>query len=559
MNPRFRKFISSYRPYRRLFLFDLGCAFLAAGAALALPLIARDMTQIALDGQAEPLARLAPLAALMAAVIAAQTVANHIVDYYGHLMGAFMEADLRAELFAHYQALPFGFHDQDKTAHQMSRLTNDSFAVSELFHHGPEDLAIALFKFVGAFVLLLAINAEITLLLFLCLPLMAIYVFYFFGRMRRAMHVSRERISDVNAQAEDSLAGVRVAQSFTNEAVEIEKFGRENRRFVESRRALYRAEAFFSSGLLVFTQGLTLAVILLGAAAIADGRIGAADLVMFLMFVAILFDPLQRSVNIVRLIQEGATGFERIMDVLEITPAIQNRPGAVTLEQVRGHIEFDTVSFRYRDDHDAVLRGVSFTIEAGDYVALVGTSGVGKTTLCSLIPRFYDVSAGAVRVDGHDVRDVTLDSLRGSIGIVQQDVYLFAGTVYENIRYGRPEATREDVIAAAKLAYAHEFIMALPQGYETEVGQRGVRLSGGQKQRVSIARALLKDPPIILFDEATSALDAESEEAVQRSLEQMAQQRTLIVIAHRPSTIRRARRVLALTDTGIEERKQVLN
>jgi ATP-binding cassette subfamily B protein len=468
-------------------------------------------------------------------------------------MGALMESDMRAELFEHYQKLSFSFYDEHRTGQLMTRITNDLLAVSELFHHGPEDVAIAGLKCFGAFILLIDVDAALTVIVFLFLPVMALYAFYFHKRMTAALRTSRDRIGDINAQVEDTLSGIRVVKSFTNEELEQGKFIYENRRFVGSRREGYRSEAYFSGGLIAFTQLITIAVIVFGSVAITQGTLDAADLVTFLMCVAVLIDPILRSVNIARLIQEGITGFDRFMDIMDIHPDIVDAPDAVELTHVQGHITFADVSFRYREGNDYVLNRISLNIRAGEYVALVGTSGVGKTTLCSLVPRFYEVTDGEILLDGQNIRNLSLRSLRRSIGVVQQEVYLFAGTVAENIRYGKLDATHEDIVAAARKANAHDFIMRLSHGYDTDIGQRGVKLSGGQKQRLSIARVFLKNPPVIIFDEATSALDNDSERAIQASLERLTHNRTMLVIAHRLSTIRNAQRIVVLTDTGIGE------
>ena len=385
------------------------------------------------------------------------------------------------------------------------------------------------------------------------MPVMAVYALYFNKKMNRALHSSKERIGDINAQVEDTLAGIRVVKSFTNEEVEKSKFAYANQRFLASRRDGYRSEAYFSGGLMAFTQLLTIAVIIFGGVAIVHASLDLADLLTYLLCVSILIDPIQKLVNLGRLYQEGITGFHRFMEMLEVAPDLHDAPDAIDLTEVQGKMEFQDVSFRYKEEYHDVVKNLSLEIRAGEYVALVGASGVGKTTLCSLIPRFYEVTAGTILLDGQDIRDVTLHSLRRNIGIVQQDVYLFAGTVAENIRYGKPDASQQEIIEAAKQAHAHEFIMALPNGYDTDIGQRGVRLSGGQKQRLSIARVFLKNPPIIIFDEATSALDNESEKAVQDSLEQLANNRTTLVIAHRLSTIRNAQRIVVLADNGIAE------
>lgn len=554
MTPRFRKFISYYRPYTGLLIIDLLCALVVAGVALALPLCARYITELVTDSPVtDPLSHIYAVGGLMLALIVIQGICNLFVDYQGHMMGALMERDMRTELFAHYHALSFRFYDEHKTGQLMTYITNDLFAISELYHHGPEDLAIAVLKFIGAFALLMTIDVPLTLIVFVFLPIMAVYAFYFHARMTVANLRSRERIGDINAQVEDSLAGIRVVKSFTNERIEQAKFAHENDRFLHSRREGYRSEAFFSVGLLIFTQLITVSAVVFGGAGIVAASLNAADLVTFLLCAAILADPVQRAVNLSRLMQEGLTGFNRFMHIMAVTPDVTDAPAAVELATVDGAITFDRVSFRYGEQQRDVLRDLSLYIAPGEYVALVGTSGVGKSTLCSLIPRFYDVTAGRVYIDGHDVRAVTLRSLRAQIGVVQQDVYLFAGTVADNIAYGRPGATHDEIIAAARQASAHDFIMRLPHGYDTDIGQRGVKLSGGQKQRLSIARAFLKNPPILIFDEATSALDNESEQAIRAALEALAYDRTLIVIAHRLSTIRSAQRILVLTDDGIAE------
>lgn len=545
-----RKFLSYYRPYRGWLLADMACAMVLAGVTLLLPLCTHKLTNDLLEGHRT---QIYLMGIAMLGLVALHFVCNLFVDYQGHVMGAKIESDMRNELFDHYQKLSFRFYDEQKTGQLMTRLTNDLFWLSELYHHGAEDLVISLLKFIGTFAILVSINAELAGVVFLFLPVMALYGLYFNKHMNRALRESKERIGDINAQVEDSLAGIRVVKSFTNEAIEREKFTRENRRFVESRGRGYRSEAYFSGGMIAFTQVMTVAVIIFGAVAIKDDVLSLADLVTFLLCIEILIDPIQRLVNFTRLYQEGYTGFVRFMEMLDIAPDIQDSPDAVELDRVQGHIEFRDVHFKYRDDHEYVLKNISLKIDVGAYIAIVGSSGVGKTTLCSLIPRFYDVNAGAILIDGHDIRAIRQDSLRKHIGIVQQDVYLFAGTVAENIRYGCPDASREDIMQAAKQANAHAFILSLPDGYDTDIGQRGVKLSGGQKQRLSIARVFLKNPPILIFDEATSALDNESEKAVRESLEKLAHNRTTLVIAHRLSTIRNARRILVLTEHGIAE------
>lgn len=554
MNSRSRKFLSYYKPYLGLLFADMACAFVVAAVTLILPLCARYITQNLLAGPTpDTLNQIYTMGAGMLALVAVHTVCNLFVDYRGHTMGAMMESDMRSELFEHYQKLSFRFYDEQRTGQLMTRLTNDTFSLSELYHHGAEDLVISLLKFAGAFVILIFINVKLTLLLFLFLPVMAVYAFYFNERMSVALRRSRDRIGDINAQVEDTLAGIRVVKSFTNEAIEKEKFAYENKRFVDSRRAGYKSEAYFSAGLIAFTQLLTIAVIIFGGVAMVNASLDLADLVTYLLFVAILVDPIHRLANFARLYQEGITGFSRFMDILEVEPDIEDAADAVELMHVQGNVEFRDVSFKYKEGHDYILKNLCLKLKAGEYVALVGFSGVGKTTLCSLIPRFYEVSEGEIWLDGRNIRHIRLDSLRKHIGIVQQDVYLFAGTVADNIRYGKPEATLAEIIEAAKKANAHDFIMALPDCYETDIGQRGVKLSGGQKQRLSIARVFLKNPPILIFDEATSALDNESERAIQASLEQLIANRTTLVIAHRLSTVRNAQRIVVLSDKGIEE------
>lgn len=554
MHPRLRKFLSYYQPYRGLLAADLACAFVVSGVTLALPLCARYITKNILAGPAPAaLGQIALVGALMVALVALHAACNSFVDYRGHMMGTLMESDLRRDLFEHYQKLSFSFYDQQKTGQLMTRVTNDLESISELYHHGPEDLAIGLLKFVGAFVILSTINTGLTLLIFLFFPAMLVYAMYFNRKMNVALRESKQRIGDINAQVEDSLAGIRVVHSFTNEALEQRKFAQANQRFVAGRRDGYRSETFFYEGMMVFTQLMPIVVVVFGGIAITRATLDLADLTTYLLYIGALIEPIQRFVNFARLYQEGITGFDRFMEMLEVQPAIREPAGAHALAHVQGRVELRQVSFKYNEGYDHVLKNISLEIEAGEFIALVGASGVGKTTLCSLIPRFYEVSGGEILVDGHDIRQVSLASLRASIGIVQQDVYLFAGSVRDNIAYGKAGATDAEIVAAAKRANAHEFIVALPQGYDTDIGQRGVKLSGGQKQRLSIARVFLKDPPIIIFDEATSALDTESERAIQASLEALASNRTTIVIAHRLSTIRKAQRIVVLTDSGIHE------
>lgn len=498
----------------------------------------------------------------MLGLIIIHTISNMFVAYQGHMMGAKMEHDMRQELFDHLQKLSFSFYDDQKVGQLMTRITNDSFDLAELFHHGPEDILISTLNFMGAFVILLVINAQLALIIFLFLPIMAAYAFHFNKKMKSAMRRSRDRIGDINGQVEDSLAGIRVVKSFGNEQIEAQKFSATNEQFLESKRESFLGETFFYEGLVAFTHLMTVAVIVFGGVSIVQASLDLPELITFLLCVGILIEPIRRYGNFTRLYQEGMAGFNRFMDVLEIEPDIQDAPDAVDLAQVHGNITFKNASFNYKESFGNVLKNLTLDIKAGEFVALVGASGVGKTTLCSLIPRFYEVSAGEILLDGRNIKQIRLDSLRNNIGLVQQDVYLFAGTVAENIRYGNMNATTADIVAAAKKANAHRFILDLPEGYNTNIGQRGVKLSGGQKQRLSIARVFLKNPPIIIFDEATSALDNESEQAIQASLERLAHNRTTIVIAHRLSTVRNAERIVVLTEEGIDEQgthEQLIN
>jgi ATP-binding cassette subfamily B protein len=538
-----------------LLLADLGCALIVSMTALFLPLCANHVTKRLVTGgdEAGALGQIYTMGGIMLGLLAVQALSTLFVDYQGHVMGAKMESALRKELFEHCQKLSFSFYDRQRVGQLMSRMTNDLLDLGELYHHGPEDLAIAVLKFVGVIVLLSQLDVPLTLMIIAITPVAVAYCLHFNRRMNLAQKASKESIGAVNERVEDSLAGIRVVQSFANEDLENGRFEADNRRFLESRRAGYRSEAFFAMGTGTFAQLLTVLVIVAGAIRVREAHLSVADLLTFLLCVAVLVDPVQRLANLSRLWQQGFTGFTRMMEILEVQPDVQDRPGAVALVRPRGALTFERVGFRYEDDGRHVLHDLSLDIRPGEFVALVGQSGVGKSTLCSLVPRFYETTEGRILLDGIDVRDICLSSLRRNIGMVQQDVYLFAGTVAENLRYGRPNASVDEIVAAARAANAHDFILALPRGYDTDIGQRGVKLSGGQKQRLTIARAFLKDPAILIFDEATSALDNESERAVQKALVQLARGRTTLVIAHRLSTVRNADRILVLTDQGIAE------
>jgi len=552
--PRFKKFLSYYVPYKWIFLSVLACTLLTAAISLAFPLTARELIKRLQDGGVSNTSvTIIKMSILMLSLVAIHAVTNLYMAYRGHMMGAMMETDMRRELFSHYQDLSFRFYDGQKTGQLMTRLTNDLFTLSEFYHHAPEDILTAIIKFAGSFIILFGINPKLTIIAFLFLPFMALFALFFNGRMNVAMRRSRDRIGDINAQIEDNLSGIRVVKSFANEASEKKKFAGANGRFLQSRRHFYWNETFYFEGMVALTNLMTVTVVVFGAIGITKSSLDAADMLAFLLYIGNLVDPINKVVNITKQFQEGFTGFDRFMEVLEVQPDIQDRPDAVDIDKVRGSLSFRKVSFRYDEREDDVFYNINFDVEEGEFIAIVGSSGVGKTTLCSLIPRFYEASTGQVLLDGIDVTHIKLASLRRNVGIVQQDIYLFSGTIYENILFGKPEAEREEVIEAAKHANAHDFIMGLPNGYDTDIGQNGIKLSGGQKQRLSIARVFLKNPPVLIFDEATSSLDNESEKLVQESLEALAKNRTTLVIAHRLSTIRNAGRIIVLTAQGIAE------
>ena len=551
---KWKKFFSYYKPYKAVFFADMFFAILSAIITLILPLIIRYITGTVIYWETkEAMNMILILAIVMVALVLVAMLSNFFITNFGHVMGAKMEYDMRNEIFGHYQKLSFSYFDNQKVGQMMSHIVNDLFEISELFHHGPEDLVISIIKFLGSFIILLFINVKLALAACGIIPLMFVYAYLINVKMKRAFKRNREKVANINAQIEDNLSGIRVVKSFANEDIEMRKFDIGNNQFLESKKNSYKYMGIYHSGLSAFTNMITIIVIVVGAVFITNQSISVSDLIIFLLYINNFIEPVNKLINFTEQLQNGLTGYERFLDVLAIEPDISDETATNSPDKLKGEIQFNQVSFKYPDALDNVLSNVDFKVMEGEYVALVGLSGAGKTTLCSLIPRFYDVTGGEILIDGMDVRSIKLKNLRNNIGIVQQDVYLFAGTVFDNIRYGKPNADKEEVMRAAKNANAHEFIMALPNGYDTDIGQRGIKLSGGQKQRLSIARVFLKNPPILIFDEATSALDNESEKIVQGSLEKLAKHRTTIVIAHRLSTIRNAKRIIVLDEYGIAE------
>ena len=549
-----KKFIRYYKPYQAVFFIDLFCAAVISLVDLAYPQILRTLTKTLFRGDGDTVLRaLAPLAAGLFLMYAVQSFCKFYVSYQGHMMGAHMERDMRQQLFDHYEKLSFSYYDNNNSGQMMSKLVSDLFDIAEFAHHGPENLFISLIKIIGSFICLFLINAR------LAVPLLALVVVMIFfsarqnTRMQATFMDNRRKIGDVNASLQDTLAGIRVVQSFANEDVERKKFRRSNENFLQSKDNNYRCMGSFMGGNLFFQGMMYLVTVVYGGWLIAKGQMAAEDLAMYALYIGIFINPIQILVELAEMMQKGLSGFKRFEAVMETDPEIVDAPGAVELADVKGHVRYEDVSFRYNDEEE-VLNHVSFDIPAGRSVALVGPSGGGKTTICSLLPRFYDVTGGRITIDGTDVSQVQLKSLRSMIGIVQQDVYLFCGTVKDNIAYGKPGASMEEIMEAAKQANIHDFIMSLPDGYDTFVGERGTRLSGGQKQRISIARVFLKNPPILILDEATSALDNESERHIQMSLEKLSKNRTTITIAHRLSTIRNADEIIVINNEGIAER-----
>lgn len=551
-NKKWKRLLSYYKPFKGILFADLFFAFLGAAVSLVIPLVVRYITSDVIYRE-NPVDTVWKLAIVMIVLVLVECYSNYFIAYHGHVMGARIEYNMRNEIFSHYQKLSFSFYDNHKVGHLMSRISNDLFDISELLHHGPEDIIISIIKFVGSFVILININSTLTLLTFAFIPVIFVYAFVLNRKMKRAFRENRNKISDINSQVEDNLSGIRVVKSFANEDIEMEKFREGNRRFLSTKRNSYRYMGIYHSGLGAMITMVTVVVVTGGTMLLSSGAVAMADLIAFLLYINNFTEPIRKLINFTEQFQNGYSGYERFLEIMNVEPDIKDKENAVSVTRLEGNIDFNDVDFQYEESAKPVLQNVNLHINKGEYIALVGSSGAGKTTVCSLIPRFYEVSSGSVCIDGMDIRDMKLRDLRSNIGIVQQDVYLFVGTIMDNIRYGKPDATEEEIIAAAKEANAHEFIMALPDGYDTDIGQRGVKLSGGQKQRISIARVFLKNPPILIFDEATSALDNESEKIVQQSLEKLAKNRTTLVIAHRLSTIHNAERILVLSEKGVEE------
>ncbi len=550
-----KKFIHYYGPYKAVFFIDLICAAVISLVDLAYPQILRTMTKTLFTQDKDIILHALPvIAASLFVMYIVQSLCKYYVTYQGHMMGAKMERDMRRELFDHYQELSFSYYSRNNSGQMMSKLVSDLFDISEFAHHGPENLFISLVKIVGAFIFLFFINKKLALPLILLVIVMFVFSFRQNAKMQETFMENRRKIGDVNASLQDTLSGIRVVQSFANEDIERAKFKKSNEAFLISKRDNYHCMGSFMSSNLFFQGMMYLVTLVYGGYLIAQGEMQTADLAMYALYIGIFISPIQILVELVEMMQKGLSGFRRFLDVMETESEIRDADNAAELTDVKGHVRYDHVSFHYSDDETPVLSDISIDIPAGKSIALVGPSGSGKTTICSLLPRFYDVTGGSITVDGKDIRGLTLKSLRSQIGMVQQDVYLFDGTIKDNIAYGKPGASDEEIIKAAKCASIHDFIMELPDGYDTYVGERGTRLSGGQKQRISIARVFLKNPPILILDEATSALDNESERWIQKSLEELSKNRTTITIAHRLSTIRDADEIIVITEDGIAER-----
>lgn len=550
-----KKFIKYYKPYKAVFFIDLLCATIISAIDLAFPQLLRTLTKTLFAGASgKIISALIPITIGLLVAYIIQTACRYYVTYAGHMMGARMERDMRKELFDQYEKLSFSYYDQNNSGQMMSKLVSDLFDISELAHHGPENLFISLIKIIGSFIFLFMINRMLAVPMLILVVLMLVFSYGQNKKMQETFMDNRRKIGDINSSLQDTLAGIRVVQSFANERIEQEKFNRSNENFLISKDANYRCMGSFMSGNAFFQGMMYLITLVFGGFLIAHGRMEASDLAMYALYIGIFISPIQILVELTEMMQKGLSGFRRFLEVVETEPDIVDAADAKPLKNVKGNVCYEDVSFHYSDDDTPVLSHVSFEIPAGKSIALVGPSGSGKTTICSLLPRFYDVMEGRVTIDGNDVRKLTLESLRSQIGLVSQDVYLFGGSIKDNIAYGKPEATMDEIVDAAKKANIHDFIMELPDKYDTFVGERGTRLSGGQKQRISIARVFLKNPPVLILDEATSALDNESERFIQKSLEELAKDRTTITIAHRLSTIRNADEILVVADCGIAER-----
>lgn len=550
-----KKFVKYYAPYRTVFFLDLICAAIISLVDLAFPQILRTLTKtLFTEDPSQILGALLPIGLALLVMYIIQTFCKYYVSYQGHMMGAHMERDMRQKLFDHYERLSFSYYDQNNSGQMMSKLVSDLFDISELAHHGPENLFISLIKIIGSFIFLFMINRMLAVPMLILVVLMLVFSYGQNKKMQETFMDNRRKIGDINSSLQDTLAGIRVVQSFANERIEQEKFNRSNENFLISKDANYRCMGSFMSGNAFFQGMMYLVTLVFGGFLIAHGRMEASDLAMYALYIGIFISPIQILVELTEMMQKGLSGFRRFLEVVETEPDIVDAADAKPLKNVKGNVCYEDVSFHYSDDDTPVLSHVSFEIPAGKSIALVGPSGSGKTTICSLLPRFYDVTEGRVTIDGNDVRKLTLESLRSQIGLVSQDVYLFGGSIKDNIAYGKPDATMDEIVDAAKKANIHDFIMELPDKYDTFVGERGTRLSGGQKQRISIARVFLKNPPVLILDEATSALDNESERFIQKSLEELAKDRTTITIAHRLSTIRNADEILVVADCGIAER-----
>uniref|UniRef100_UPI00402A3CB0 ABC transporter ATP-binding protein n=1 Tax=Agathobacter rectalis TaxID=39491 RepID=UPI00402A3CB0 len=550
-----KKFIKYYKPYKAVFFIDLLCATIISAIDLAFPQLLRTLTKTLFAGvPGKIISALIPITIGLLVAYIIQTACRYYVTYAGHMMGARMERDMRKELFDQYEKLSFSYYDQNNSGQMMSKLVSDLFDISELAHHGPENLFISLIKIIGSFIFLFMINRMLAVPMLILVVLMLVFSYGQNKKMQETFMDNRRKIGDINSSLQDTLAGIRVVQSFANERIEQEKFNRSNENFLISKDANYRCMGSFMSGNAFFQGMMYLVTLVFGGFLIAHGRMEASDLAMYALYIGIFISPIQILVELTEMMQKGLSGFRRFLEVVETEPEIVDAADAKPLKNVKGNVCYEDVSFHYSDDDTPVLSHVSFEIPAGKSIALVGPSGSGKTTICSLLPRFYDVTEGRVTIDGNDVRKLTLESLRSQIGLVSQDVYLFGGSIKDNIAYGKPDATMDEIVDAAKKANIHDFIMELPDKYDTFVGERGTRLSGGQKQRISIARVFLKNPPVLILDEATSALDNESERFIQKSLEELAKDRTTITIAHRLSTIRNADEILVVADCGIAER-----